>query len=82
MFKIEIMENEQNKEHPQQRDYQNEGESENEKANYTSLPTDGPISESEGKGTSDLQNTDKEEAEDISGDLAGNASGNDDADDQ
>ncbi|TDO23828.1 hypothetical protein [Pedobacter duraquae] len=51
--------------------------------NHTSLPSDGPVSESEGKGTSDLQNTEKtDDPEEISGDLAGNASGNEDADEQ
>ena len=77
------MENEQNNLDPQKQDGQPKGQSENEQSHYTSLPSDGPVSESEGKGKSDLQNTDGEEdAEGISGDLAGNASGNDDADEQ
>lgn len=77
------MENKPDQESPRRGDNQPKGQSENEQENYTSLPSDGPVSESEGKGTSDLQNTDREEdAEGISGDLAGNASGNEDADEQ
>ena len=77
------MENEQNNPQPENQDNQPKGRSENEESHYTSLPSDGPVSESASKGKSDLENTDREEdAEGISGDLAGNASGNDDADEQ
>lgn len=62
---------------------QPEGTAENEKANYTSLPSDGPVSSSRSKGKSDLQDADSDEqTDDISGDLSGNASGNSDAADE
>ena len=67
------MENDQSNQDPNRWDEQND----------KSLPSDGPVSESEGKATSDLQNTEKtDDPEEISGDLAGNASGNEDSDDQ
>ena len=77
------MENEQNTD-PREDNNQPQGQSENEKANYTSLPSDGPVSKSEAERKSDLQNNEGEEKEtdDISGDLSGNASGNTDAEDQ
>jgi len=76
------MENEQNIE-PRKDKHEPDGQAENEKANYTSLPSDGPVSKSRSQGKSDLQNDDdKEETDDISGDLSGNASGNTDAEDQ
>jgi|GEM_PF-5486335 len=56
---------------------------ENEQANYTSLPSDGPVRENEAKEKSDLQNTGTGKDEDANaGDLAGNASGNENADDK
>jgi hypothetical protein len=62
----------------QQRDYTQQGEAENQHANYTSQPSeDGHDLEEK----SDLQDTGGEE-EEISGDLAGNASGNEDTDEQ
>lgn len=77
------MTNEQNTD-PREGEKQPTGQSENEKANYTSLPTDGPVSKSGAEGKSDLQNNEGEEekTDDISGDLSGNASGNTDAEDQ
>ncbi|RYG13635.1 MAG: hypothetical protein EOO07_17485 [Chitinophagaceae bacterium] len=64
----------ENKKHaPQQ-----EGQAENERANYIPLGSDRPVSR-------DFDLEDKErmdEPEETSGDLAGNASGNDDADEQ
>jgi len=61
------MENKQNAVNPGEADEQN-GEAENEKANYTSMPTEKPAS-----------NNDDEDA--IAGDLAGNASGNEETED-
>lgn len=67
------MENEQKKQESNRWDEQDD----------TSLPSDGPVNESKVRATSDLQNTEKtDDPEEISGDLAGNASGNEDADDQ
>jgi hypothetical protein len=62
---------------PQQ---QENGEAENEKANYTSLPSDGPVSNADAQGKSNLQNTDPDD-DAIAGDLAGNASGNEPTED-
>ncbi|WGQ10701.1 hypothetical protein QG516_03405 [Pedobacter gandavensis] len=77
------MENEQNTD-PREDNNPPKGQSENEKANYTSLPTDGPVSKSGTEGDSDLQNNEgqEEETDDISGDLSGNAAANTDAEDQ
>lgn len=77
------MENEQNTT-PTEENNQPKGQSENEKANYTSIPSDGPISKSGTEEKSDLQDNEGEEerTDDISGDLSGNASGNTDAKDQ
>jgi protein required for attachment to host cells len=73
------METTQNMEHPQQQDFQNQGESENTRANYT--PAGEQDDDKPEQEKSDLQNTDSDE-EEISGDLAGNASGNEDAEEQ
>ncbi|ETZ22397.1 hypothetical protein [Pedobacter sp. V48] len=77
------MTNEQNTD-PREDDNQPKRQSENEKANYNSIPTDGPVSKSGAEGKSELQNNEGEDekTDDISGDLSGNASGNTDAEDQ
>lgn len=73
------MENNENLEHPQAGDYQQDGTAENELNNYTS----GPLEDDDAEETSDLDDTEEnEDAEDIAGDLAGNASGNEDAEDE
>ena len=76
------MENQQNTEHPNGQDSQ-QGKAENEKANYTSLASDGPVSTDEAEGKSNLQNTEpyEDDEDEIGGDLAGNASGNEDTED-
>ena len=60
-----------------------QGKAENEKANYTSLASDGPVSTDEAKGKSNLQNTEpyEDDEDEIGGDLAGNASGNEETED-
>jgi len=68
----------ENQEHPQQRDFTEQGHAENQKANYTSQ---GPGEDENLEDESDLQNTEDDE-DAISGDLAGNASGNEDAEDE
>ena len=67
------MENQQNTEHPNGQDSQ-QGKAENERANYTSLASDGPVSTDEAEGKSNLQNTepyedDEDEIEDEDEDL-------------
>ena len=75
------MDIQQNQENTQESSPQN-GDAENEEANYTSLPSDGPVSNADSQGKSNLQNTDPDEDDEdaIAGDLAGNASGNEETD--
>lgn len=54
-----------------------DGQAENEKFNYTSIPSDGPVSQSEFGNNADLDETENEEdIAENSNDIASNASGN------
>lgn len=72
------MKDNQNTAHSQQSDYSSGSQPENEKTNYTG--SDKEV-ETGDQRKSDLQNTDVD-GEGTSGDLAGNASGNEDVEDQ
>jgi hypothetical protein len=72
------METYENQEHPQQRDFTEQGQAENQQTNYTSQA---PAEDENLENESDSQNIEDDE-DAISGDLAGNASGNEDAEDE
>lgn len=72
------METYENQEHPQQTDFDEQGQAENQQANYTSQA---PGEDEDAEDTSAAQDTEDDE-DAIAGDLAGNASGNEDAEDE